>query len=47
MNPGLPTVATISLRARTWSDPGRRLKPRTKLKTHYRAAEIGTARIAR
>jgi hypothetical protein len=42
-----PGVATIRLGALTWADPGRRLKPRTKLKTHRRAVEIGTAKIAR
>ena len=41
-----PGVATIRLGAITWSDPGRRLKPRTKLPTRSRAVEIGTARTA-
>ncbi len=42
-----PGVATIRLGALTWSDPGRRLKPRTALPTRSRAVEIGTAQIAR
>jgi hypothetical protein len=42
-----PGVATIRLGALNWADPGRRLKPQSKLRTQRRAVEIGTAHIAR
>jgi len=42
-----PGQVTIRLGATAVSDRTRRLKPRTKLRTHHRAVEIGRTKIAR